>query len=142
VTPDPRPILSGRSGKAGLQRLQAELRAHARGMFRDEAAVELLIGHRAWLRRREFTGAFVETGVGLAGGAAVAAVDWAAALDALDAGGLACSSSEQQMLRIAASLADGRPLDLGSAISGLDETNTGLVAEAIWHASGHRPARR
>ena len=52
-------------------------------------------------------------------------------------GVLPCSSSERQLLLIAASIAEGRPVDLREALSGLDETDTGLVVRAVVHAAGH-----
>ena len=58
---------------------------------------------------------------------------------ALDADRLPCSSGEEQLLRIAASLAEGIPLDLHDAVTGLDSVNTDLVARAICRATGHRP---
>jgi hypothetical protein len=83
----------------------------------------------------------VEFGQGTAGDRAVlAAVDWEAAVAGLDTGRLSCSSSEGQMLRLAASVADGTPLDLGSALSGLDQRNATLVAAGVLHAAGHREA--
>jgi hypothetical protein len=42
------------------------------------------------------------------------------------------------MLRLAASIAAGVPVDLGGAVSSLDVANIGLVAEAVLHAAGHR----
>jgi hypothetical protein len=63
-------------------------------------------------------------------------VDWAAAVRALDAGRLPCSGSEAQLLRIAASIAEGIPVDLGEALSSLDERNLGLVAEVVLCAGG------
>jgi len=80
----------------------------------------------------------VEFGRGFVDGSVMAAVDWEAAVAGLDAGRLPCSSSENQMLRLAASIADGVRLDLGSALSGLDERNATLVAAAVLHAAGHR----
>jgi len=38
----------------------------------------------------------------------------------------------------AASIADGVRVDLGSALSGLDEHNVTVVAGAVLHAAGHR----
>lgn len=64
-------------------------------------------------------------------------VDWQAVVTALDAGRLPCSGSEGQVLRIAASLAEGIPVDLGAAVTGLDQTNLGLVAAAVLAAGGH-----
>jgi hypothetical protein len=68
----------------------------------------------------------------------MAAVDFAAAAGALEAGGLACSGSEAGVLRIAVSLADGVPVDLRDAVTGLDEVNAVLAARAVCHAAGHR----
>jgi ADP-ribose pyrophosphatase YjhB (NUDIX family) len=114
-------------------RLEAALRGHARGLLATEAAVELLIGHRRWLRHLDFIDAYIAPGPGLANPAPMAWVDWAAAIIALGTGKLVCSSSEAQMLRIAASLADGIPLDLRDALTGLDIDNLALVARAVLH---------
>jgi hypothetical protein len=65
-------------------------------------------------------------------------IDWLAAVAALEAGRLPCSPSEGQVLRVAASLAEGVPVDVREAVSGLDTTNIVLVAQAILHAAGHR----
>jgi hypothetical protein len=80
----------------------------------------------------------VEFGQGIVDGAVLAAVDWEAAVAGLEAGRLPCSSSEGQMLRLAASIAGGVRLDLGSVLSGLDERTAWLVAGAVLHACGHR----
>jgi hypothetical protein len=80
----------------------------------------------------------VEFGQPAADGAVLAAVDWEAAVAALDTGRLPCSSSEGQILRLAVSIAEGTLLDLGSAVSGLDERNATLVAAAVLRAAGHR----
>jgi hypothetical protein len=79
----------------------------------------------------------VEFGQGIVDGSVLAAVDWEAAIAGLEAGRLPCSSSEGQMLRLAASIAGGVRLDLGSVLSGLDERNAWLVAAAVLHACGH-----
>jgi hypothetical protein len=71
----------------------------------------------------------------------VAAVDFAAAAGALEAGVLSCSGSEGRMLRIAAGIAEGMPVDLREAVTGLDENNAGLAAAAVLHAAGHRNLR-
>jgi hypothetical protein len=117
--------------------LPAALRAHARGLFAAEAAADLLAAHRSWLHRGDFTGRFVEVGRSH-GGTAMAAVDWPAAVAALQAGDLPCSGGEHRILRLAASLAAGIPVDLREALTGLDQTNTELVAAAVRHAAGHR----
>ena len=46
------------------------------------------------------------------------------------------------MLRIAASMAEGIPVDLRDALGGLDATNSVLVAQALAHAAGHGRANR
>ena len=71
-------------------------------------------------------------------GAAMAAVDWEAAVAALDAGRLPCSGGEGRILRLAASIAGGVPVDLGEAVTGLDENNAVLAAAAVLHAAGLR----
>ena len=42
--------------------MRAGLRAHARGLYCGQAAVELLIGHDRWLGREDFVGRFVQVG--------------------------------------------------------------------------------
>jgi hypothetical protein len=110
----------------------------AKGLFTAEAAVELLIGHRSWLYREDFLEIAVEFGQGIASGAVMAAVDFEAAARALEAGALPCSGGEGRVLRIAASIAGGVPVDLGEAVAGLDENNAVLAAAAVLHAAGHR----
>jgi hypothetical protein len=92
------------------------------------------------LGRDNFVDVFVETGRGLLSGAPMAWVDWRAAVAALDAGRLPSSDGEAQVLRIAASIAEGVPVDLRCCLSGLDEVNAVLVARAVLHAGGRREA--
>ena len=117
--------------------LAAGLRAHAQGLYCLEAA-ELLIG-KSWLHRDDFTSRFVTVHpAGIGSGAQVAVIDWPAVIDALGSS-LPCSGSEQRMLRITASLAAGLPVDLGDAVTGLDDENIARLVTAILHASGRRP---
>jgi len=102
-----------------------------------EAAVELLIGHRSWLYREDFLEIAVEFGQGITSDAVMAAVDFEAAARALGAGMLPCSGGEGRVLRIAASIAEGVPVDLREAVTGLDENNAALAAAAVLHAAGH-----
>jgi hypothetical protein len=103
-----------------------------------EAAVELLIGHRSWLVRDDFLG-YVEFCCGFHG-ESMAAIDWRAAWSALENGHLPCSSGERQILRVAASLAEGVPIDLCDAVTSLDTINSILVACAVLTAGGHHEA--
>ena len=63
-------------------------------------------------------------------------MDFHAALAARRAGALPCSSSEDQILALAASIATGIPVPLGDLVSGLDEDNAVRVAIAVLHAAG------
>ena len=105
-----------------------------------EAAVELLIGHRVWLWRGDFRAVAVKFGHHVFTGQASAAVDFIAAVEALEAGILPCSGGEGGVLRIAASIAEGVPVDLREAVSGVDDVNVVLAARAVLHAAGHREA--
>ena len=109
----------------------------AKGRLCAEAAVELLIGNRCWLFREDFVEIAVEFGREVFSGEILAAVDFGAAAGALDAGLLPCSG-EGRVLRIAASIAGGVPVDLREAVTGLDEGNAVLAAAAVLHAAGHR----
>lgn len=106
------------------------------GICCEEAAVGLLIGHRRWLCRKDFLGECVQVGVGEVD--VFAWVDWPAAVAALDAGRLGCSGSERRVLLLAASLAEGVPVDLSDLLTGLDEASAALVVNVIAHAVGHR----
>jgi len=119
--------------------LPAALRASAAGLFASEAAVNLLTGHRYWLTRPDFAAEYIHTFTAITGGTAAAAVCWPEAIAALDRGQLSGSGSENRILRLAASLADGIPLDLQDALSSLDDTNLQHVVTAIRHAAGRRP---
>ena len=112
------------------------MRAHAEGLYCLQAAVELLIGHRRWLGRDDFLGRFVGLIPETAGGGVLAVVAWRAAVRALSSGRLPCSGSEGSVLRIAASIAGGVPVDLRECLSTLDESNIGLVVDAVLRAGG------
>jgi len=109
--------------------LHAALRAS--GLYALEAATGLIIAHRCWAERDDFA-CFIHHGAG------TAAIDREAAITALDAGGLPGSGREKRMLRLAASLADDIPVSLGDAITGIDEHNVAILANAVLHASGRR----
>jgi ADP-ribose pyrophosphatase YjhB (NUDIX family) len=117
--------------------LAGQLRAWARGIYPDEAGVELLIGHAVFLHRADFTSRFITTPAS-SDGTPLAVIDWPAVIAALD-GSLPCSGGENRMLRLAASLAAGIPVSLRDALTGIDGRSTQLVIQAVLHASGHRP---
>lgn len=68
--------------------------------------------------------------------AGIADVDWPAAMTALDTGDLPSSGSEARILRLAASLTGGIPVNLRDALTGLDTRNITLVSQAVLHTSG------
>lgn len=114
------------------------LRAGARGLYAEEAAVELVLRHGHWIGREDFTGRFIceQVGPGLAGGQRAAAIDWRGAVGSLGRGELPCSGSELSVLEIAASLGGDCPVGLGLVLGGFDHVNITLVAEAVLHANG------
>ena len=120
--------------------LAAALRACAAGLHPAEAAAELLIA-TPWPCRHDFRGRFIRTGTSITDGTTPMAVtDWAAAIAALSAGQLPCSGAERRLLRLAASLGDGIPVDLQDALTSLDDVRLELVTTTIRHAAGRRPA--
>lgn len=97
--------------------LATALRARADGFHQAEAAaVELLVCNASWLHREDFRDGYVH--VGTSGIMAMAAIDWPTAIAALDNGDLPCSGGERRILRLAASLADGIPVDLRDLLTG------------------------
>ncbi|MFI5065463.1 MAG: hypothetical protein ACHP9Z_16015 [Streptosporangiales bacterium] len=117
----------------------AALRACAAGLYHAEAACELLIA-TSWPHRADFRDGFIHAGISISDGTtAMASIHWAAAVTALAGGQLPCSGAERRLLRLAASLGDGIPVDLRDALASLDDANLGLVTTAVRHAAGRRP---
>ena len=117
--------------------LAAAIRAGAAGLYALEAGCELLIS-TGWLHRDDFT-RFIRTVTPAAAGTEVAEVDWQAVIASRDAGQLPCSGGENRVLRLAASIAAGIPVDLNHALSGLDHASITRVTRAVRHANGTRP---
>jgi hypothetical protein len=112
--------------------LREALIACARGSYREEAAVQLLLAHDVWPRRGDFLATCVEVdddGWTRDGTATLAAVDWDAARRLTESA--RASSSEVAILRLAAAIADE---EIGSCVTSLDATNLGLLLEAVAHA--------
>lgn len=123
--------------------LTAALHACAAGLYTLEAGTALLTSNGAFLHRRDFTSRFIETGTSITDGTTpMAAIDWEAAITALDAGELPCSGGERHILQLSASLAVGAPVSLRDTVTGLDDRNTALFITAIQHAVGKRPETR
>lgn len=122
--------------------LAAALTRQAQGGLCAEAAAMVIAGQRTWLARDDFVAAYLDTFPALGDATTMAVIDWDGALAAIDTATLVCSSGEEQMLRIAASLAAGAPIDLSSVLTGLDNHNLGVVLAAIAHAGGATTAAR
>jgi hypothetical protein len=112
------------------------LRNCASGLYAAQAGVALLVSHGTFLHRYDFTSRFIEHDTN--GATPLAAIDWEAAITALDNGGLPCSGGERRILQLAASLAAGTPVSLRDTITGLDSPNTALLVTAIRCAAGMR----
>jgi hypothetical protein len=122
--------------------LAAALRACDAGFYPAEAAAELLISHASWLCRDDFRNGFVDTGTSVTDGTTLmASIDWPATITALDEGGLPNSGGERRVLRLAASLAEGIPVDLRDAFTGMDTANADRAVRAMLHPSGRRPGK-
>jgi hypothetical protein len=120
----------------GVPELACQLRAAAAGITADTAAAELIISHGHFLHRGAFRRT-ITAGTSICTGQPLATIEWAAALHALDAGLLPCSSSEHAILRIAASLGDPAiPVRLRTVLGSLDTRNITLVTTAITAANG------
>jgi hypothetical protein len=70
-------------------------------------------------------------------GREVAVIDFAAAADAVQ-GVLQCSACERQVLLVAASIAEGIPVDLREAALCMDAVSAARTAQAVCHAAGRR----
>lgn len=120
--------------------LAAALRACAAGLYPLEAGTGLLISNGTFLHRADFTSRFITVATSISDGTTpMAAIDWDAAVTALQAGELPCSGGERRVLELSSSLSGGIPVDLRDAVTGLDDGNIARLVTAILHASGKRP---
>jgi len=117
----------------------------AEGICADIAAVMLIDRHGHFLHDPAFR-RIIAAGSPVTTGQPLAVIRWTAAITALETGQLACCSSEQAILRIAASLADPHiTVNLRENLGNLDARNIALVTDAITAATGGRaaaPARK
>jgi hypothetical protein len=122
-----------------LNHLAGCLRASAAGYYPSEAATELLIAHASWLRRDDFLTACVDHDHD--GLTPVVWIDWAAVPAFLAKA--PCSSSEARVLRLVAELeGEDTGWPLVDLLTGLDDTNSRLVLDAIAHALQATPKAR
>jgi hypothetical protein len=106
------------------------------GVQADTAAAGLIISHENFLHRDAFR-RIISTGASISTGQPLATIGWDAALRALDTGQMPCASSEQAILRIAASLGDPAiGVRLHTVLGNLDRRNITLVTDAVTAANG------
>ncbi|TFV92987.1 hypothetical protein E4P40_00975 [Blastococcus sp. CT_GayMR20] len=132
-------IYQPRGGDLDPVDLENALLRAAFGDYADEAAILLLINFGHWLPQLQAAGLItvVEEAEGM-----WARIDWPELDAELCAGRLLGSSGELRVLHAAASVADGRPVDLGDLAGGLDRRALVLVLAAIAHAAGSHEHRR
>ena len=112
----------------------ALLRA-ALGDYSDEAAILLLITSGHWLPQLQSAGLITVDG-DVNGAGLWAHINWPDLDGALHLGTITGNTSQRWVLRAAASIADGHPVDLGDLAAGLDRHALTLVLAAIAHAAG------
>ena len=120
----------------GVPELTCQLLDAADGIPADVAAAGLIISHGHFLHRDAFRRT-ITASASISTGQPLAVIGWDAALHALEGGLLPCASSEQAILRIAASLGDPAiPVRLRAVLGNLDTRTITLVAAAITTANG------
>ncbi len=120
-----------------VQQLICQLLNAADGIPADTAAAGLIISHGHFLHRDAFR-RVITADTSICTGQPLATICWDTALRALNTGLLPCASSEQAILRIAASLGDPAiPVHLRAVLGNLDTRTITLVATAITAANGY-----
>jgi len=112
----------------------ALLRA-AVGDYALEAAVLLLV-NADWLPQLQSAGLIAIALDGDADGGPWAAVQWADLDGALRTGAITGTGGRRRLLRAAAGLADGQPVDLADLTAGVDRPELVLLLAAVAHAAG------
>jgi hypothetical protein len=125
-----------------LDDLESALLRAAVGDYAAEAAVLMLANSGYWLPRLQAAGLIT---IALDGdavdGGPWAAVQWADLDGALRRGGISGSGGQLRLLRAAASLAEGQPIDLADLTAGLDRPELALLLAALAHAAGSHEHR-
>jgi hypothetical protein len=118
-----------------LDEVEAALLRAAVGDYAAEAAVLLLANDGYWPTRLRAAG-MVTTEAEPVDGQLWARIEWPELDTALARGRLRGGPKELVVLRVAASLADGHPVDLADVAVALDRRTLGLVLAAVAHAAG------
>jgi hypothetical protein len=123
-----------------LDELEVALLRAAVGDYAAEAAVLLLANDGYWPARLRAAG-LVTVEAEPVDGQLWARIEWADLDAALANTRLPDSQEELAVLRVAVSLADGRPVDLADVAVALDRRTLGLVLAALAHAAGSHDHR-
>lgn len=118
-----------------LDEVEVALLNAAVGDYAAEAGVLLLANDGYWLARLRAAG-MITVEAEPVGGELWARIEWAELDAALADGRLPLSPEGLAVLRVAVSLADGRPVDLAEVAVALDRRALGLVLAALAHAAG------
>ena len=123
-----------------LDDVESALLRAAVGDYTAEAAILLLANFGHWLPQLKAAD-LITVEDDPAGGDRWAQIQWEDLPPALAAGTIFGSNGELRVLRAAASIVDGQPLDLGDVASGLDRRGMTLLLAAIAHAGGSHEHR-
>lgn len=117
--------------------LESALLRAAVGDYAAEAAVLLLADSGHWLPRLQAAGLItIALDADAIDGGPWAAVQWGDLDGALRTGVIGGSGGQLRLLRAAASLAEGQPVDLADLTAGLDRDELVLLLAALAHAAG------
>lgn len=116
--------------------LRAALTRGVAGVYSAEAGVRLVLSPGDWATRLADHGLIDLDDRPTPDGERLAWIRWVDAIAALDDGRLYASGTAARLLRVAASIAAGEPVDLSDAVSGLDRQNLALLLAALSHANG------
>jgi hypothetical protein len=131
-----------RAADLDLVDVESALLRAAVGDYSAEAAVLLLVNSGHWLPQLQAAGLItIALDDDTFGGGPWAAVQWGDLDGALRAGTVSGSGVQLRVLRAAASIAEGDPVDLGDLAAGLDRRSLTLVLAALAHAAGSHEHR-
>jgi hypothetical protein len=124
-----------RTADLAIADVQTALVHGAFGDHADEAAVLLLINFGHWLPQLQ-SADLITLAPDIDGDGLRTQIVWPDVERALSVGLIFGSSGEVRVLRAAASIAEGHPVDLGDLAAGLNRRALTLLLAAIAHAAG------